>query len=380
MYVLEDILSRLKASLSALNVVESVSKYRDNLVVVELKTDQLHFAIDITEKMDVFLVFRNDESRRFLSCELNTRLAARTQIADQNGSLVSFIDVDSFQDMESAFRRIILHLTSYERHPSSLLQRSVKQLNMMAEHQRLATQRETICSMAGFYRDRFLSIPETLQRIKKNRLSIARYGDGEIKCMVTASGCRFQRHDWKLMYELRDIASQKSDLLVCFPGLLPEDRFWQNFWPEYWPMCQFYINQDVIGDSMVTRPEAFYAYGNLTTSLWMDLWENEDACFVTGESSRMDASHEIFSNLKSSSYVPSKNNDAYDDIDNALQRCLEQKNTSIYLIALGPAGTALASRLQKKGKWALDIGHLNNSFDTVFHNAARPEKISYPRI
>jgi hypothetical protein len=197
--------------------------------------------------------------------------------------------------------------------------------------------------------------------------------------MVTNKGCIFQKHDWKLMQELRDISAQNNNLMVCYPGLLIEDDFWNNFWSEFWPKCKFYLNQDRLGDAMITRPEAFYFYGQQIVDLWKAIWEGKNICFVTGESSRLNAEHLIFSNIRSAQHILTKNNDAYTFIDDIFQQCIVKKDVDMFLIALGPTGTALAARLHQYGLRGLDIGHLNNSYDTVFLNKARPEQIDFIR-
>lgn len=67
----------------------------------------------------------------------------------------------------------------------------------------------------------------------------------------------------------------------------------------------------------------------------------------------------------------------YTEIDDVMKQCIEQKQVDLFLIALGPTGTVLAARLHHRGFRALDIGHLNNSYDTVFLNQMRPEQITY---
>ncbi|WP_413772750.1 GT-D fold domain-containing glycosyltransferase [Acinetobacter sp. ANC 4169] len=56
---------------------------------------------------------------------------------------------------------------------------------------------------------------------------------------------------------------------------------------------------------------------------------------------------------------------------------LRKKNVDMFLIALGPTGTVLSARLHQYGLRGLDVGHLNNSYDTVFLNKVRPEQIDF---
>ncbi len=68
-----------------------------------------------------------------------------------------------------------------------------------------------VCSdMASVYHNRFLSIRETLIVIKEHELSVARFGDGKYGGMVTDKGCIFQKHDWKLMQELREALVRRT--------------------------------------------------------------------------------------------------------------------------------------------------------------------------
>ena len=72
-----------------------------------------------------------------------------------------------------------------------------------------------------------------------------------------------------------------------------------------------------------------------------------------------------------------KNKNAYDDIGQLTEQCLMKENIDLFLIALGPAGTVLSARLTDKEKIAYDIGHLTNSYDTVFSGAAVPEQLPF---
>lgn len=365
----------LEKSLSRVNAVKSVVIFRDRLVVVHIQTNQLEIGLDITEDSEIYMVFRSNRSHELVADHINRKIDKRIRIVPQSDDIEEFIEIVPANTVLQNVIAIVEKIIAIERDSFRYLLDSVRHLEGIIRQEQFQNNRELCRDMAEFFRDRSLGIPQTLNAIRTDRRSIARYGDGEIKSMATATGCRFQQHDWKLMQELRDIAATKSDLIVCLPSLMSEDHFWQGFWPLFWPACSFYFKQDVYGDSMVTRPEAFLFYGQQTASQWMDVWRDLNICFVTGTGSRLNGDHVLFSTAKDFDYVYSKNVDAYEEIDTTLEKCMDLKKPDIYLIALGPAGTALASRLQKEGKWALDIGHLNNSYDMVFHNSPKPEKL-----
>lgn len=230
--------------------------------------------------------------------------------------------------------------------------------------------------MQRFLKPRQLSIPETLRKIRDEELSMARFGDGEVRCMMSRGGCVFQKHEWRLMQELRDICSQpQRNLLVCFPHPIEID-WWHRFWSEFWFQTKYYINNERLGDSMVTRMEAFYLFDQEVVQLWHEILQDKRVCFISGENSRLKPNHHIFSTIASWSKISSKNSDAYSDIDNIMEQCISKQNeVDMFLIALGPTGTVLSGRLAKLGLRALDIGHLNNSYDTVYLGRGTPETL-----
>lgn len=379
MIQLSELFVEIEQKLTQLRAVRSVRIYRDALVVVDVASGSMQAGLDVTVDGDVFLVARTSETLETLSKHLNRRLGGRSKIVESGKSITALSTAKFSNSITDTLIDLVNEIVAIEQNPSRFLAINNQHMEALAKQAKLQGYRELCIDMSDYLKDRLIGIPSTLKLIKDEQRSVARFGDGEIKTMVTATGCRFQKHDWVLMQELRDIVGTKSDLLVCFPSLMSEDIFWQKFWPEFWPACRYYLNQDIIGDSMVTRPEAFYFYGKKVAEQWMNVWSGKNVCFVTGESSRMNGNHILFSTAKSSTYVHSKNNDAFEEIYATLEKCLAQKEADVFLIALGPTGTALASRLQREGKWAIDIGHLNNSYDMLFNNAPKPEKVPYSR-
>ena len=71
-----------------------------------------------------------------------------------------------------------------------------------------------------------------------------------------------------------------------------------------------------------------------------------------------------------------KATNAFDELNILKAQAIEKKdNVDIYLIALGQTGTILAAELAEEGLWALDVGHLPNSYDNIFNSKATPENL-----
>lgn len=360
------------------NIITGIKVYKDVLVYLTVKNNNIHFALDVYLDSTIDLVFRNEETRNFYSEYFKYNFDIKNNILGKEEVLNKIFKI-SAKNIPDIVEEIISFLVSIENDSSIYLRKIAENVLTLSQRITEDNQSKILLDMEIFLKEKQLSILDTLKLIKERELSIARFGDGEIRCMVTKNGCGFQKHDWKLMSELMKINQENSDLLVCYPSFLVYENFWLKFWREYWARVKCYIKQDILGDAMITRPEAFYLHEHDVSKLWIDIWDNKNICFVTGKSSRLDSSHSLFSNLKNSSHIYTKNNNAYESIDEIYSNCLKQKNIDIFLIALGPTGTALAARLHNSGRRALDIGHLNNSFDTVFEGFVRPEQIYYEK-
>ncbi|PPE76500.1 hypothetical protein C3941_28810 [Kaistia algarum] len=55
----------------------------------------------------------------------------------------------------------------------------------------------------------------------------------------------------------------------------------------------------------------------------------------------------------------------------------EYNKNKIFIIALGQAGTILSYKLHILGFRALDVGHIDRSYDNVFLSGKIPEKIKF---
>lgn len=359
--------------------IQKIALYK-NVAYIEAKTDLLFFAIEFRENGSIELVFRDNETLKRFSSAFHYPFAKGTMIytgntcVNQIFGLTERLPADNSHALLVKAQQIFNKCLEAEQEQAVWFGASFAELKKLNEIATIQLRNDVLLDMNDFMQSKLLSMTETMQKIKNEELSIARFGDGEINCMVTTSGCGFQTHNWQLLRELREISSTESNLLVCYPSLMVENTWWATYWPKYWSKCKFFLKKQIYGDSFITRPDAFYMYGQQMVDLWKDIWHNKKVCFITGEGSRMDASHIIFDNVKAAEHIYSKAKNAYDDIDNVMDRCQKMKDVDMFLTALGPTGTVLTHRLHKLGYRALDIGHLNNSYDTVFNNAPRPER------
>lgn len=244
-----------------------------------------------------------------------------------------------------------------------------------------------------------MSVDDTLDVILSTDKSICRYGDGEFKLMDGES-IQFQQSNSLMSQRLIEvIKSDNPNVLVCIPTFLDRinivkpklhskaektrykqaTRYMNNIiaskrekWYSYFDMNRLY------GNSIVSR---FYAsayddeYSERVISKWKQVWNDKDLLIVEGNLTRMGVGNDLFDNAKSIKRIlaPAKNAfGRYDDIADAV---LQNYNSELVLIALGPTATVLAYDLAKNGIRALDIGHIDIEYEWYLRKDKTHQKI-----
>lgn len=225
---------------------------------------------------------------------------------------------------------------------------------------------------------RQLGFAETLEKIRDERLSFARFGDGEFKNMLRSNyNLRFQPGSPELAEALKQVFTrtpQADRCLIGFPTLY-RDLHWSRVWIDIWPEVRALIPPDQeFGNSHVSRPIFFDRLGQQGVALWRSVWSGRNVVIVTGKDSRMTLVPELFDNVSSVDRIDSLPVDAFSDLNRVIAEARSLPEDRLFLIALGPAGTVLASRLAQLGYQAIDIGHISDSYETAFKGAAWPER------
>lgn len=221
-----------------------------------------------------------------------------------------------------------------------------------------------------------LSYLETLERIREEGLSFARFGDGELRMIVQPEfNARFQNNSPGLRLALEGVLKEPAPkLLVGMPNLFV-DVHWGTVWAEIWNAIQPYLQQgQTFGNSHVSRPIFFQKHRHEASEAWARLFRGKSALIVTGKGSRFDMVKPLFSGLASYSMTYSCPTQAFEDLPRLMTEILSSQE-ELVLISLGPAGTVLAHLLALEGRQALDIGHLSASYNHALEGGAFPEAI-----
>lgn len=194
----------------------------------------------------------------------------------------------------------------------------------------------------------------TIEMILEGR-SIARYGDGELR-VALGRKCVSQIADEKLAGELKAILrDEQNGLLVGIPNVeskTPKKESWSRFaTPGYTTM----YGQPSYVSSFITRPDS--APWIDTPAYWSrvnDIWRDKDVVLIAGD--RKSIRIEDLANARSVREIQAPRQHAYSEIDR-IEEEINGHNGPV-LMCLGCTATVLAARLQRKGLWGIDLGHI----------------------
>ena len=236
------------------------------------------------------------------------------------------------------------------------------------------------CYLSLRFKLSIMSSLDTIDYIRRNQCSVARFGDGELNMILTDKSIGFQQYNEKLAKQLEMVlTSADPQLLVCLPHTL--ERFYgeceraKSFWsrfviynkPSVYQILKRHNLTDYrFGDTQMTRPYMDYDDDRNARKVYPALkilWEKRNLLIVEGSATRMGVGNDLFANAESVKRVicPAKN--AYTSYDLILKTVKELYHGELVLIALGPAATVLAADLSKAGVWAIDVGHLDVEYE-----------------
>lgn len=223
-----------------------------------------------------------------------------------------------------------------------------------------------------------LSSNETLDYILNNKVSVGRYGDGELNIML-GNNIKFQEFNNDLSKRLMDIKSSDK-FLVCIPDVFDKKRFNKKYLTDqefkYWKKNKllfsyawkkYFNKQMLLGDANISR---FYIrYRNKSgveeyVNKLKKIWNDKNLIIVEGMSSKVGCENDLLDNAKSIRRIVCPNKNAFNKYDQILKAVKDNyKIGDLVLIALGPTATVLAYDLSRENIQALDLGHFDIEYE-----------------
>ena len=156
-----------------------------------------------------------------------------------------------------------------------------------------------------------LSIEETIDTILEKKLSVIRFGDGEIS-LIDGLDLPFQKRSADLSEKLEHILKAHNEkLLICIPGMWGRLNIFADYayhfimhhmyrYNHVWTSVLSY--ETVYGDTNVTRHYLAYKDKSQAEKLFNKiklLWNNEEVVLIEGSKSRLGVGNDLFNNTKS---------------------------------------------------------------------------------
>ena len=226
------------------------------------------------------------------------------------------------------------------------------------------------------------TIESTIDAIRTNKLSIARFGDGELSIMAKDHGVGFQEKNEHLADRLLEVfLSNNKNLLIGLPDQFSylhnskreTRKFWIQFNKKYHAFFKSNLSGNkVYGNTNITRFYMVFHYkknAKQRFSMLKKIWQDRDVLIVEGEFSRSGVGNELYTNTKSLNRLicPAKN--AFNNYNDILNKIKEVGKNKLILMALGPTATVLAYDLSEDDYWCLDLGHLDVEYMWMLNNA-----------
>lgn len=235
--------------------------------------------------------------------------------------------------------------------------------------------------LCNLVKPKIASIDESLDYVLENKVSVARFGDGEL-ALINSVSINFQKKDEKLKSRLQEVLkSNNENVIICIPRtLLSYDNLTKeasDFWKEHlrYHRAIWYKNIEKNKQYYNTQMTRLYMdYEDKSNcSRWFEkikrIWEDRDIVIVEGEYSKLGIGNDLFKNAKSIQRIIGPSENAFDKYDLILNQVKKVSTEKLILIALGPTATVLAYDLSLSGYQAIDIGHIDIEYEWFLKKA-----------
>ena len=210
---------------------------------------------------------------------------------------------------------------------------------------------------------------ESVDYIIQNKVSVARFGDGEFNLINNVS-IPFQKSSFELAKRLREVLiSKDANIKIGIPyGIFHttngaserSKKFLRTFGGNNtdWIVKLLDKNYTYINTGFTILPPSPEDYEHIRK-----IWEYKDLSVISGDRVFNDIQYNVFSNAKSIEYIKAPTVNAFEKYDEILETSKLIPKDRLVAIILGPTATVLAYDLAKLGYQALDLGHIVKSYD-----------------
>ena len=227
---------------------------------------------------------------------------------------------------------------------------------------------------------KILSGESAVEEIITHGKSLARFGDGEFAAIAGRIRHRFQTEIPESFRErLKEVLQSENENLLV--GIAANYGSLEKYTEQARREIRCYLNpqvrrehlellspQKTYYDAYVTRPYVMYEdnqtdepkkrFKNLKR-----IWEGRECILVEGCFTGLGVGNDLFDNAGTIQRILAPAENACSRYSEILDVCRNQNKGVLFLLALGPTATVLASDLCNAGYQAVDIGHLDLEYE-----------------
>ena len=228
-------------------------------------------------------------------------------------------------------------------------------------------------------------IEETIDIIINKKVSVSRYGDGEMK-LINNKDISFQKASQFVRGKLIEtLSSNEENHIVCVCDVFGETinssnpTFWKEMLYRYRRiMYKHMIEGKVYYHAGITRPyignknkdEALRCINKIKK-----IWDGRDVILIEGVYSRVGVGNDLLDNAKSVKRILGPEREAFSKYNEIISATSGFSKDTLILLALGPCATAMAYDLHKLGFQAVDIGHIDIEYEWTLAGSKGKDKI-----
>lgn len=247
---------------------------------------------------------------------------------------------------------------------------------------------DAIARPSGAYSPRILEGKYAIEEIVAHRKSLARFGDGEFAAIAGRIRHRFQTElDGTLQKKLQEVLQSENESLLI--GIADNYGSLEKYTEQARREIRAYLTpavrrehlsllnpQKAYYDAYVTRPYVIYRDNGTEAprvrfGYLKKIWEKRDCIFVEGKMTGLGVGNDLFCNANSIQRILAPAENAFSRYPEILDACMRQKKDALFLLALGPTATVLASDLCEAGYQAVDIGHADLEYEWFLRGQGR---------
>ncbi len=234
-----------------------------------------------------------------------------------------------------------------------------------------------------------LSLEDTIEKITREKLSVIRFGDGEMS-LIENDNLGFQEKNSELAEKLKMILqTNKKGLLICIVGIWGNmsrynaKTFWFNVHHLFkygYAWKKLLSNGQIYGDAFITRPYLLFKdeawSGKIFTQMKL-LWKDRDVVLIEGEKSRLGVGNDLFDKVLSLKRILCPSENAFSKYEAIKKEAIKINKDALVLISLGPTAKVLVYDLFMLGYQAIDIGHIDMEYEMFLRKETKIVKVRY---